>query len=298
MKIQHFLQLIRYKNLLMIAFVQVLFSVVLAFNQGYFSTTFDIVIFFLLIQTTVLLAAAGNIINDFFDIEIDKINKPNKVLVGKVISGKSTLIIYYILNFFGIISGIGLAYFHDKIIYGLLFILISILLYYYSKYLKKIALLGNFIVSIFIALSIVLVYVFSPFDKLRFQMVNFNYLTIFIYALLAFLLNFIREIVKDIEDVDGDYSQGMKTLPILIGKKRTQIILFYLSFIPFIAIILLISISKHTILIIYSLVFLIIPLGYFMYKIKDSKSKKEIHKLSTLLKIIMLLGILSIIIFI
>jgi len=295
MKIQHFLQLIRYKNLLMLAFVQAIFW--LSFNDN-FSSTYDIVSFILLIQTTVLLAAAGNIINDFFDVETDRINKPNKVLVGKVISGKSTLLVYYILNLFGVVSGIVLAYIQDKIIYGLLFIIISLILYYYSKSFKKIALLGNFIISFFIALSIYFVYLFKSlhFNYSEFDNIFRN--QILVYSLLAFLLNFIREIVKDIEDVNGDYSQGMKTLPILIGKKRTQIIIFYLSFIPFIAVILLISISKHTILIIYSLVSLIIPLGYFMYKIKDSKSKKEIHKLSTLLKIIMLLGILSIIILI
>lgn len=295
MKIQHFLQLIRYKNLLMLAFVQAIFW--LSFNDN-FSSTYDIVSFILLIQTTVLLAAAGNIINDFFDVETDRINKPNKVLVGKVISGKSTLLVYYILNLFGVVSGIVLAYIQDKIIYGLLFIIISLILYYYSKSFKKIALLGNFIISFFIALSIYFVYLFKSlhFNYSEFDNIFRN--QILVYSLLAFLLNFIREIVKDIEDVDGDYSQNMKTLPILIGKKRTQTIIFYLTLIPFIAIIMLISISKHTILIIYSLVSLIIPLGYFMYKIKDSKSKKEIHKLSTLLKIIMLLGILSIIILI
>jgi len=294
MKIQHFLQLIRYKNLLMLAFVQAIFW--LSFNDN-FSSTYDIVSFILLIQTTVLLAAAGNIINDFFDVETDRINKPNKVLVGKVISGKSTLLVYYILNLFGVVSGIVLAYIQDKIIYGLLFIIISLILYYYSKSFKKIALLGNFIISFFIALSIYFVYLFKSlhFNYSEFDNIFRN--QILVYSLLAFLLNFIREIVKDIEDVDGDYSQNMKTLPILIGKKRTQTIIFYLTLIPFIAIIMLISISKHTILIIYSLVFLIIPLGYFMYKIKDSKSKNEIHKLSALLKIIMLFGILSILTF-
>ncbi|HIE45358.1 MAG TPA: prenyltransferase, partial [Flavobacteriaceae bacterium] len=198
MKIQHFLQLIRYKNLLMLAFVQAIFW--LSFNDN-FSSTYDIVSFILLIQSTLFLAAAGNVINDFFDVETDRINKPNKVLVGKVISGKSTLLVYYILNLFGVVSGIVLAYIQDKIIYGLLFIIISLILYYYSKYFKKIALLGNFIISFFIALSIYFVYLFKSlhFNYSEFDNIFRN--QILVYSLLAFLLNFIREIVKDIEDV-------------------------------------------------------------------------------------------------
>jgi len=171
MKIKHFFQLIRYKNLLMLTFVQMLFSLVFIYSK-YALSSFNFIKLFLLIQTTVLLAAAGNIINDYFDVETDKINKPNKVLIGKVISGKNSLLLYLILNFFGLVSGLTLAFINNKIIYGLLFIVISGLLYLYSKDLKKTALLGNLIVSIFIGLSIYIILIFHPFEMFFFQILK------------------------------------------------------------------------------------------------------------------------------
>jgi len=293
MKFKHFFQLIRFKNLLLLAFVQLLFWI--HFNDN-FTTTINIIQFILLTTTTIFLAAAGNVINDFFDIEVDKINKPNKVLVGNVISKKKTLHLYYFLNFFGIISGISLAIINDKTNYGLIFIIISILLYFYSKSFKKIALLGNLIVSIFIAFSILLIQLFPSIHLISVESYVRNRNLIFIYATFAFFLNFIREIIKDIEDIDGDFSQNMQTLPILIGRKRVKSFVFYLSFIPFMFVILLTSYINKPLFSIYSLIFIVVPLGYFIYQIKDSKSKRKLHQLSTLLKLIMFFGILSIII--
>ncbi len=290
MKIKYFLQLIRYKNLLLLVFVQLFFWI--RFNDN-FTTIINIIQFISLTSTTVFLAAAGNVINDFFDVEVDTINKPNKVLVSKVISKKKTLLLYYILNFFGITSGIFLAIINDKASYGFIFIAISILLYFYPKFLKKTALLGNFIVSFCIALSIILIYLFPSIHLISVESYIRNKNLIFIYATFAFLLNFIREIVKDIEDVNGDYSQNMQTLPILIGRKRTQSVLFYFSIIPFILIIFFTSALDQLYFSIYSLLFIVIPLGYFMYQIREVKSKKKLHQLSTLLKWIMFFGILS-----
>jgi len=292
MKIKYFLQLIRYKNLLLLVFVQLLFWI--RFNDN-FTTRINSIPFIILILTTVLLAAAGNIINDFFDVEVDKINKPNKILVSKIISKKKTLLLYHIVNFIGITSGFFLAFINDKFSYGFIFIAISILLFFYSKSFKRIALLGNFIVSFFIALSIILIYLFPSIHHISIASYLRNKNLIFIYAIFAFLLNFIREIVKDIEDIDGDYSQNMQTLPILIGRKRTQSVLFYFSIIPFILIIFFISTLNQFYFSIYSFLFMVLPFGYFMYQIKETKSKKKLHQLSTLLKGIMFFGILSII---
>lgn len=290
MEIKYFLQLIRYKNLLLLVFIQLLFSFEIIIDKN---INFDITKLILLIITTMLLAAAGNIINDFFDVEVDKINKPNKVLVNKVISKKKTLLLYHIVNFLGIISGITLAYFCNKIIYSLIFIGISILLYLYSKSFKHTILLGNFIISSLIALSILMIAIFPSFNSLILNRYVIYLHIIIIYSIFAFLLNFIREIVKDIEDIDGDYNQNMQTLPILIGRKRTQSVLFYFSIIPFILIIFFTSTLNQLYFSIYSLLFIVIPLGYFMYQIKEVKSKKKLHQLSTLLKWIMFFGILS-----
>jgi len=287
MKVKYFLQLIRYKNLLMLFLVQFLFA-----NAGNFHSfsSFHFFNFILLAQATIFIAAAGNVINDYFDIVTDKINKPNKVLVGNRISKKAALFLYSTLNILGIVSGIVLAYINHKPVYSVLFLLITLLLYYYSKTLKKIALVGNVIVSIFISLSIILVLLFPSINN---NLPKYNHI-ITVYAIFAFILNFIRELLKDVEDINGDYNQKMKTLPIIIGKKRTLNILFYLNFIPFILSILIASILKNNLIITYILLFITLPLAYFIYKIKETKNKKQLSILSALLKLIMILGMLSI----
>jgi len=294
MKIKNFLQLIRYKNLLFLILVQLLFSAMFVYAKTASFYNIDFIKLFLLIQTTTLLAAAGNVINDYFDVEADRINKPNKVIIGEFISGKNALLIYFALNFFGVISGVVLAYIHGKVFYGLLFVAISSGLYLYSKSYKKIAVLGNFIISVFVALSIYLIYLLPPFDNRFFDDYKQLKHAVFAYTIFAFLLNFIREIVKDLEDINGDYSQEIKTLPIIIGRKRTQNSLFYIASIPFLLSILLVSSLNNILIGIYFAVCILIPLGYFIYQIKEVKTKEQFHKLSTLLKFIMLFGILSI----
>lgn len=287
--LKHFLQLIRFKNLLMLVLVQTLFW--LRFNDN--SNTIH---FFLLIISTIFLAAAGNVINDYFDVDADKINKPDKVIVERLISKKRTLIIYNILNLLGIFSGFFLAMISNKKHYGLLFIAISILLFYYSKYFKKTALVGNFIVAFFIAFSILIILIF-PSVHLVIVEEQIKVMRIIVsYTIFAFLLNLIREIVKDIEDIDGDYKLNMKTLPILLGKKRSQNVVFYISLILFFLLILWVSIIDQLYFYLFAVVFLIIPLGYFILNIKEVKTKKELHNLSTMLKVIMLFGMLSILV--
>lgn len=288
-RLKHFFQLIRYKNLLILAGMQFFFFSI--FSNG-FSHETSVLTAILLLQTTMLLAGAGNVINDFFDVETDRINKPTKVLIGHVINGKSSLYIYYLLNFFGIISGIVLAFYTKKIIYGALFIGISALLFLYSARFKKIALLGNSIVSFFIALSIILVFIFA--EKSDSSIFTNNKLLVFVYSLFAFLINLTREILKDIEDIKGDSKMNLKTLPILIGSIRSINIIFNLILIQLILIILFITFINQIYFTSYTLAFIITPLSYFLFFIKKAKSQKQIHQLSTLLKIIMVFGILSV----
>ncbi|MCF6351259.1 MAG: geranylgeranylglycerol-phosphate geranylgeranyltransferase [Flavobacteriaceae bacterium] len=295
MKIKHFFQLIRYKNLLLLTFMMILFKYAI-YHTFKFPFSINLFPFFLLIIATLLITASGNIINDIFDLEIDKINKPNKIIIGKYINKKKSLNLYYTLNTIGVFIGIYLSFIVHKIPYAFVFILTSALLFLYTKYLKKRAILGNLIISLLIAVSIILVYVFSELSNFN-NLQNRIIITVFLtYAFFAFILNFIREIVKDIEDIDGDYSQDLETLPILIGKKRTQNIVFRLTAIP-----LLLSIyfafvyfKSQYIMPLYILFFILLPLSYFMYKIITIKLKKEFYKLSILLKIIMFFGMLSI----
>lgn len=257
----------------------------------------------LLVLSTILLAAAGYVINDIFDIPTDMINKPNKVIIGKGVSETRAYNIYIGLN----ITGVAIGFYLSNVIlrpsFATIFILIASLLYFYSTSLKQIMILGNFIVAILLALSVIIIGVFDLFPATdpenQAQMASLFSILID-YALFAFMINFIREIVKDIEDVNGDYNQGMNTLPIAIGISRAAKIALGFAIIPFILSLLYINTyfmeNKLYIATIYGFVFVLAPLLYFIVKIFSAKSQKEFHHLSTVLKLILLFGILSILI--
>ncbi|WP_081491472.1 geranylgeranylglycerol-phosphate geranylgeranyltransferase [Flavobacterium sp. CF136] len=297
-----FLKLIRYKNLLMLAFMQVLFrysflkqqNIPLALSDWQYG---------LLVLSTVLIAAAGYVINNIFDVETDRINKPNDVIIGRGISETNGYNIYIALNITGVAIGFYLSNVIQRPGFATIFIFIASLLYFYSTTLKQIMILGNLVVAFLLAISVVIIGVFDIFPAMaaenKAQMASlFSILTD--YALFAFMINFIREIVKDIEDVDGDYNQGMNTLPIAIGISRTAKIVFVISVIPFVLLLLYIKnyFVENGLFIatLYSFILVLAPLLYFIIKIFTAKTKKDFHHLSTVLKLILLFGILSIVV--
>lgn len=257
----------------------------------------------LLVLSTVLLAAAGYVINDVFDTETDQINRPEKVIIGKSVSETSGYNIYIALNITGVAIGFYLSNVIGRPGFATIFILMASLLYFYSTTLKQIMILGNFVVALLLAMSVLIIGVFDLFPATiaenKAQMASlFSILTD--YALFAFMINFIREIVKDIEDVNGDYNQGMNTLPIAIGISRTAKIVSILSIIPFIVSLLYIKqyFLENSLYIatLYAFAFVLAPLLYFMVKVFSAKSQKEFNHLSNVLKLILLFGILSIVV--
>jgi len=297
-----FLKLIRYKNLLMLAFMQLLFRYAFLKQQDIPLALADWQ-YGLLVLSTVLIAAAGYVINNIYDVATDSINKPNDVVIGKGISETAGYNIYIVLN----ITGVSIGFYLSNIImrpgFATLFILIASLLYFYSTSLKQIMVLGNFIVALLLAFSVLIIGVFDLFPATtvenRAQMASlFSILTD--YALFAFMINFIREIIKDIEDVNGDYNQGMNTLPIAIGNSRAAKIALGLAVIPFILTLLYIDkyfVENNLLIVtIYAFAFVLAPLLYFIVKIFTAKSQKDFHHLSTVLKLILFFGILSILV--
>lgn len=297
-----YLKLIRYQNLLILAFMQVLFLYAFLKQQNIPLALSDWQ-YGLLVLSTVLLAAAGYVINNIFDTATDTINKPQNVVIGKGISETEAYNIYIGLNILGVTIGFYLSNVILKPSFASLFILIAALLYFYATTLKQIMIIGNFVVALLLSISVLIIGVFELFPitnpENQAQMASlFSILTD--YALFAFMINFTREIVKDIEDVDGDYNQGMNTLPIAIGISRTAKIALGFSIIPFILCLLYTNtyFFKNNLFIatFYSFAFVLAPLLYFIIKIFDAKTKKEFHHLSSVLKLILLFGILSILI--
>ncbi|PWI31578.1 prenyltransferase [Flavobacteriaceae bacterium LYZ1037] len=291
------LNLIRWKNLLMIAFVQFLIKYALLEPFGV-TITLNLFGFSLLVLTTVCLAAAGYIINDIYDIETDVINKPEKVIVGKTISEKTANILFISLNVIGVAIGFYLSHLVGRSGFFTFFVIISALLYIYASYLKQVLLIGNIVISLLVSLSLIIVGLFEllPVMTVQNQETQITFFKIIIdYAIFAFVLNFIREIVKDIEDVDGDYKSGMNTLPIAIGRDRATKIVFILLLIPLFGVVyyVITHLYKQLFLVGYFLLFVIAPLIYIMIKSFSAESKKDYQVLSNLLKLVMFFGMLS-----
>jgi 4-hydroxybenzoate polyprenyltransferase len=295
------LKLIRWQNLLMIALVQCIIKYGLLQPFGV-SMTLNTFKFFLLIMSTICIAAAGNIINDIYDVETDAINKPEKVIIGKPVSEKMGYNLFIILNVLGVGIGFYVSHAIGKSELFAIFVIISALLYVYASYLKQTFLIGNLIISALVALSILIIGIFEliPAMTIQNQGIQLAFFRILLdYAIFAFIINFIREIAKDIEDIDGDYKSGMHTLPIIIGRKRASKVLFVLSLIPLIAVIYYVnnSLYKQPLAVVYFLVFIIAPLIYICILIFNAKTKKEFHIISHFLKLVMFFGMLSILLY-
>ena len=289
--------LIRWKNLLLILLVQALIKYAL-FDSLNVSQTLSDLQFLLLSFATICIAAAGNIINDVYDVETDLVNKPKKVVIGRTISEKTGLNLFIIFNVIGVGLGFYLSNQIDKSGFAVLFVIISALLYLYATQLKRTFLVGNMIISILVGLSIIIVGIFELIPAITVQNrpdQHYAFNIVCIYALFAFMINLLREIVKDIEDINGDYKAGMRTLPIIIGRDRATLVTFALSFIPLLAVIYYVIgyLYNNQLVVGYFLVFVVAPMLYFTIKIHSAETKKELHHLSNILKLIMLFGILS-----
>ena len=294
-----FLKLIRWKNLLMIASIQILFKYIY-FPTFAVATSLSNINFFFLILATITIAAAGYIINDIYDLEADIINKPKKVFLVENINIKLAHTYYHILNIIGLISGFYLAYTIDRISFVAIFIITALLLKVYNTDLKKLPLIGNIIISLLVSLSILIVGIFDIIPSITLENVEDQYYAFEVlkdYAIFAFMFMLIREIVKDIEDVKGDKILNMKTLPIILGINKSKYIVFFLSFFP------LILVTYYTFknfievpfILAYMLIVVLLPLLHFMTKILYATTKEDYTYAGRLLKIIMLLGMLSII---
>lgn len=303
-----FLKLIRYPNLLMILLTMLLTKYALL--AAYMHRTFlSDVQFALLILSVLCIAASGNIINDIYDMEADKINKPSKVYINTFITKKKAWTLYYGMATIGLLLGIYLSITTTLYAYSAIFIFSILILHWYSYLLKKVLLLGNLVVSLATGLSIYIVYLFD-FKHIKAPELEVNtqinslfdtqlWVVIVTYACFAVLTNLIREIIKDVEDVHGDLNIKANTLPIVFGKKRAKKIAVAISVVVLFS---LVQIAKNhlypfPILLGYTFVFILIPLTYFTYKLWNATTTKEFHYASNLMKLIMLSGTLSMLFF-
>ncbi len=269
--------LIRLPNLIMLAVTQIFTAVFLIGPKN------DWLVFVLdkglwaLIISTSLVAGAGYVINDYHDVKIDAVNKPKKLFVGRLIPRRYVLLLYFTLN----ILGLALALFVGKQIALINLTSIS-LLWVYSAKLKKTFLLGNVVVALLTLLSVYLVALY--FDR--------NYFLVGLFGLFAFFTNFIREVIKDIEDMKGDAAFGCRTLPVVLGVRKSKQFI-YLIIIAFVFFLYWSVDQVQSTTIIALAFFLSIILALFTYTLYKADTKKSFSELSFATKMIMLGGILS-----
>lgn len=297
MQLAAFFRLVRWKNLLLLIYVQLLIKL-LFFTSFNAETKLSIFQFFVLLFAILLISAAGYICNDIADLKTDLINKPSKVVITKEISIEGAKRLYLITNTLGIAFGVGFCLHIQKPTYSFIFIITALLLHYYSKKLKSRPLIGNIIVSLLIAMCMLLLGLFDLNHTIQNKTQKFVILVLIGVSGFAFFLNLIREIVKDIEDMNGDYNLNMRTLPILFGRNRTKNIAAILCAIPMgLLLYIIIHYSlEYKFTVLYLLLFSLLPILYVALKLLSAKSTKDFHKLSVALKIIMFLGINSLVI--
>ena len=282
----------------MLAFMQLVFRY-LFLTKSYIYLALTDFNYALLIISTICIAAGGYVINNIMDQDTDEIAKPQNRVVGVSISETVAYNWYIGLT----IIGVGIGFYLSNVIYkptfASLFILVATLLYVYATNLKQIPVLGNIIVAFLLSVSIVIIALFDVFpatdseNKIRMGEV---FGILIDYAIFAFIINLIREIIKDLEDLDGDYQTGINTLPIAIGINKTKIIV---SILTVIAVVILAYYVKTYLfeldyVVYYALALIIGPLLYFGVRLQTAKEKKEFHHLSLVLKLILFFGIISI----
>ena len=246
-----FFKLIRYKNLLIIAVTQYLMRYCIIkpiLDINGFKLQLDNFHFALLVLSSVLITAAGYVINDYFDTKTDMLNRPETVVVGKVISRRMAMLIHIILNIMGVGIGIYLSVKVGILALGLAYILASGVLWFYSTTYKRQFLIGNFIVAIFTAMVPFVVVIFEipllnqVYREILIQnSINFNNILAWVggFSFFAFLATIIREIIKDIEDFEGDLAFGCNTLPVVLGIKTSKIVIISIILINIVLLVLI-----------------------------------------------------------
>lgn len=307
-----FLKLIRVQNLLIIAFTQYvvrwcLIYPILKAQSSYYTLQLSELQFFLLVLSTVMIAAAGYIINDYFDVRTDKVNNPDRLIIDKGVKRRVAMGAHMVINILAFMIGLYVSYSvgATKLVFAH-FICISGL-WFYSTTFKKQFLLGNLVIATFTAMVPFVVAVYEALVCYRAYLpidASFNLKSVWIYSagicFFSFLISLIHEIIKDMEKYEGDKEYGYNTMPIAIGQKFSKLV------IVIIAAVLLLFLAYYQVqqfklqeyfTVGYFLLALQIPLIYVVFRVIAASTKTAFQAARTLTKGIMLAGICYLFVF-
>lgn len=318
----NYLNLIRYKNLLFIAGLQCLiyYCIILpvlktyALDINYALTATN---FFLLVASTVTLAASGYVINDYFDTRIDAINRPDKMIVGVSVSKESASRLHQVLTVVGLLLGFWVAFQAKSYALALIIALVPGLLWFYSASYKRQFLVGNIVVALNAALVPLVIVVATGafltgengYGELITQTPVMSFLLSWVlgFAVFAFLSTLIREIIKDIEDIEGDREMESRSLPIVWGAAKAKLVVYALILImagllvlahqKYIVDFVLFGTEKSSLSLRYIIFGLLLPLAYLVFLLVKAKQPEDYHQAASFTKYIMILGSLFSLVF-
>ena len=304
-KIFAILKLVRWINLVIIALSMYLFQfcvIRVYLHAAQTELTLNWIEFSLLVLSTVLIAAGGNVVNSYLDFEQDAIYSQNKLIIGKYISLDAAFNLQLVLSVTGILTGFFLSYRFGHIRFGYIFLSATALLWLYSQELKKYFLIGNMVVAALSAIVFVLPVLFeahlSAFFKTDFQEMASNTIIteLKLYFFFAFTVSLIREIVKDAEDKEADTAFDMKTLPVVLPVPAVNAIIVILMLLIMVVIgdvelyLWQHGLKKHFW---FTIFFLQFPILTNMFTVIVSRRRQDYHNISVLLKLLMFFGIAS-----
>ncbi len=277
--IKGLLKVTRVANLIIIGMAQYLTAIFLIGPSSEWYVYAKSVPLFLIVLSTLLISSAGYIINDYYDQKIDIINRPEKVVVGTNLKRRAAMFYHMFFNFIGIFLGILASW---QI--GIIHLLSSFLLWLYSNSLKRLPLIGNLLIGFLTGMAILMIGV---------QYNNLNPL-IYAYSLFAASIMVIREIIKDIEDMKGEKTYGLKSLPLLIGVRKTKRLLYIICALSA-AMLIVFIVKVDNRLVVYYFASLGPFMLFFIYKLKNADTIKNFKYLKYYSNLIILTGIISMI---
>ena len=304
--LQAFFNLVRWPNLVFIALTQFLFfyTIVIPSKEGSFAQVYlSLPLLVLLVFASVCIAAAGYIINDYFDLNIDLINKPDKLVVEKVIKRRWVIFWHFFLSMLGVALSFYVAFKSGIWLLGMANVICVVLLFLYSISFKKKLLSGNILISILTAWVILVLCMAEVRVNMDNDLIAANQRILrlgILYAGFAFVISLIREAVKDMEDIVGDRKYGCTTMPIVWGIQSTKI---FISTWIVILIAILVALQVYVIplgwwwSILYATGLLIYPLFKSLFMLQKANKSEDYHKVSSIIKLVMLFGILSMVFF-
>ncbi|MCQ2376209.1 MAG: geranylgeranylglycerol-phosphate geranylgeranyltransferase [Salinivirgaceae bacterium] len=307
-----YLQIVRLPNLLMIPLTMYLLrwcivKPMLDYQYAYqlqhtVNLQFSNSLFWVLVLLNMFLGAAGYVINDYFDRRIDSVNRKNSVLVGRNISNRMAIAMYVIFNVIAMFLACVLAYNMHSFNVLLMYIMLAGIFWFYSTTYKRQLLLGNVIVSVCTALVPLQVAYFeivslnsSYASEMLYNNLTFTPIIVWImaFAVFAFLLNMMREIVKDIEDIEGDGTYGCDTLPLVYGIGVAKSVVVAIGIVvALITLAAMLFVLTDLLSQLYLALLVLLPTVISVVLTIRANCKKNYSVISFILKLVMLTGVL------